>query len=179
MVWCVLCYCSSLSINKYWFAFHSVIEAFLVVMLPLRAPCPRNATYIPVSAFYLCGPPQAIWHILQFLQDWHGASCFCLVSACVEDCSAATESYLVFAVGMKSCPRYSLPPKPIGAQLYFTHILITFLFHYVCLLWARGAIEPLQNNQCLICSLGQSDAEFCWRLGLQHGTPCPISSFIA
>ena len=55
-----------------------------------------------------------------------------MVSACLEDCSAAAKSYLVFAYRTELLPKKirAHPQRTIAEQVDLPHILITFLFHY-------------------------------------------------
>ena len=70
-------------------------------------------------------------------KGWTVAAGLCLVSACLEDWSAAAEPYLVFATGLNCCPgRWAHSQRTIAEQVHFPHSLITSLFHNFC--WMVG-----------------------------------------
>ena len=130
LVWFVLpCY-SSLMICMYWFTFHSIVELNFWKLPTLRETRPRTAHEFPAAVATSAALPQANWQAWWFLQDWSKASWYqlafsrkdwtvaagsCLESACLENWSAAAESYLVFATGLNCFPRrLSSCPKNYG-----------------------------------------------------------------
>ena len=72
-----------------------------MIILPLRETCPGTALKVPAAACCFCslrpvGKPDGFFRIeLSFT-----VAGSCLVSACLEDWSIASESYLVFALGL-------------------------------------------------------------------------------
>lgn len=112
--WAVVClapsHCCLPRTHKYLFALHSLIELFLVVLLPLIQIHPRRATEFPVSTFCFCelssGPLACLavssglmesvsdWSLVcTWVQDWTDVAGSLVVSACLEDCFAAAECY--------------------------------------------------------------------------------------
>lgn len=54
-----------------------------------------------------------------------------MVSVCGEDWTAAASSYLVFVTADPDNEDWTLTQGTISKQVYFPHVLITFLFHYL------------------------------------------------
>jgi hypothetical protein len=111
-----------------------------VITPPLREETgPRSAPEVPAAACSFCGLTSgrlaslAVSSGLNYScllsacwKDWTAAVASCLVSTCLESYTA--ESYLMFAMGPNCCPRRSnSPQRTIAKQVYFPHILITFI----------------------------------------------------
>ena len=131
--------------------------AQLVVMLPLRETCQELLMkFLRQLAASVASPHADCW-VWWFLQDWTTAAGLCLVfawclpakrtgrsvaasshivSAYLKDWSAASESYLVFAIGLECFQRRAYPQGTIAVQVHFPCILITFLIHNFC--WVVG-----------------------------------------
>ena len=113
---------SLIKTSMYWFALHSIhCWAQLVVMPPLRETHPGTAHEVlaVVCRFWDCTSGQLVslvlvgtWNRPAERTELYVAASSCVVSTCLEDWSAAAESYLVFAGGWNYCQgRWSSPPK--------------------------------------------------------------------
>jgi hypothetical protein len=108
----------------------------VVITLLLREIHPRTAASI--------SSPQAWWgwQAWHFLQDWTTVAGSCLMSPCLEDWSAAAESYVMFATRLNCWERKaSSPPK-----------------NYC---WT-GPLPPLSNNFSLLLPLLDGGLEERW-----------------
>ena len=125
-----------------------------LVVQPLREVCPRSAHEVPETAWHflsltlgmllslLSGLDRSCWFVpgVSLMIGLMIAASSCVLSACLEDWSAAAESYLVFATGLNCWERRSnsLPKNYCWTSPLPNNFSTSFAGW-----WARGEVEPL------------------------------------